>query len=267
VGTVKKQKGARKKALKNRYCAGAKLSEHKFLRILRGFAEGVTLSALEPMTHTSGKTIRTTYRALRERLAGAVHVQPLKFGGAGNYLAHPDATALLAAIRSSAVFRRYRKLHAPRMKDAREKQLLVLEFAVRVFCALDLRGVTIMPDMVLAALANAIIALKHRDPLQKLAALIPGARPHAHPGARLYEDFRRHLLRSPLTTAGTKSVSCLQPTDSPVTISARNEIALHAHPPCHLDRRPAAPRTHVLSPAFRTASGGNDSLHAFHPLG
>jgi hypothetical protein len=201
VGTVKKQKRARKCALKNRYCAGAKLSEHKFLRILRGFAEGMTLSALEPMTHTSEKTIRATYRALRERLAEALHGQPLIFGGASAYLAHPDSAVLLSAIRSSPAFRRYRKLHAPRMKDAREEQLFVLESAVRVFCALDLRVVTIGPDHVLAELAKAMRTLKPRDPLQKLADFIPGARPHAHPGARLYEDLRRHLLRTPLHRA------------------------------------------------------------------
>jgi hypothetical protein len=198
VGTVKKQKRARKRALKNRYCAGAKLSEHKFLRILRGFAEGMTLSALEPMTHVSGKSIRATYQALRERLADAVHEQPLMFGGAGTYLAHPDAKVLLTAIRSSAAFRRYRKLHAPRMKDESEVQLLVLEFAVRLFCALDLRNLNAELEAVLQCLSVGIGALQSRDPLHKLANFICGARPHAHPGARLYEDFRRYLLRTRL---------------------------------------------------------------------
>jgi len=196
VGTVKKQKRARKEALKNRYCAGAKLSEHKFLRILRGFAEGMTLSALEPMTHSSEKTIRATYRAMRDRLAEAIHAQPLMFGAAGTYLAHPDAAALLAAIFSSAVFRRYRKLHAPRMKDESEVQLLVLEFAVRLFCALDLRKVPLGLEDMLVSLVQGIRALNHRDPLQTLADGIPGARPHGHPQLRLYEDIRRHLLES-----------------------------------------------------------------------
>lgn len=200
MGTVKKQKRARKEALKNRYCAGAKLSEHKFLRILRGFAEGMTLSALEPMTHTSGKTIRATYRALRERLAEAIHEQPLMFGAAGTYLAHPDADVLRSAIRSSTVFRRYRKLQAPRMKDEKEEQRLVLEFAVRVFCALELRGTSISPDELLDSLAKAIRTLKPRDPLQKLADSIPGARPHAHPEARVCVEFRRILLKTPLGT-------------------------------------------------------------------
>jgi hypothetical protein len=202
VGTVRKQKRARKSALKNRYCAGAKLSEHKFLRILRGFAEGMTLSALEPMTHTSGKTIRATYRALRERLSDAIHAQPLMFGGAGNYLAHPDAAALLSAIRSSAVFRRYRKLHAPRMKDLGEKDLLVQEFAIRMFCALDLRALDMNESAtageLIERLADSISQLGLRQPLQALAVQIPRARPHLSGSHKLYEDLRRSLLKSPL---------------------------------------------------------------------
>ena len=197
MGTVKKQKRARKEALKNRYCAGAKLSEHKFLRILRDFAEGMTLSALEPMTHISGKTIRATYRGLRMRLSDIIHEHPLMFGAAGNHLAHPDAEMLLTAIRSSLVFRRYRKQHAPRMKDEREEQRLVMEFAVRMFCALDLRGIEIGPEQVLTQLANGLRTLKPREPLQKLAELIAGAKPHAHPGLKLYEDYRHYLLCSP----------------------------------------------------------------------
>ena len=199
MGTVKKQKRARKTALKNRYCAGAKLSEHKFLRILRGFAEGMTLSALEPMTHVSGKTIRATYRLLRVRWAVTIIADGAAFGAAGNYLTQPEAGVLLNAIRTSTQFRRYRKRHAPRLQDAHEEPLLVLEFAVRVFCALDLRNAATEPTTVLSALAQGIGALRAREPLQNLAAFIPGARPHGHPAARLYEDFRRHLLRNPLT--------------------------------------------------------------------
>lgn len=198
MGTVKKQKRARKRALKNRYCAGAKLSEHKFLRILRGFAEGMTLSALEPMTHVSGKTIRATCRLLRERLADAILSEPERFGGAGHYLNLPDASALLNAIRTSAQFRRYRKRYAPRLNDAEEERLLVLEFAVRAFCALDLRGVTAEPATVLLTLAKSIRSLKSRDPLQKLADAVPRAKAHGYPAMRFYEDYRRYLLKSPL---------------------------------------------------------------------
>ena len=197
MGTVKKQKRARASALKNRYCAGAKLSEHKFLRIMRGFAEGMTLSALEPMTHVSGKTIRATYRALRLRLAEALSDQPLIFGEAGEYLQHCHADAFLAAIKSSIVFGRFRKRHGPRIKDTGDEQLLVVEFAVRVFCALDLRSVTIGPTDVLAAVQTAIRTIKPRDELQKVAEFIPGARPYIHANSRIFQDLRKHLLQQP----------------------------------------------------------------------
>lgn len=200
MGTVKKQKGVRKCALKNRYCAGAKLSEHKFLRVLRGFAEGVTLSALEPLTHVSGKTIRASYGTLRNRLALAVFDEADQFGGAGHYLSLPDASTLLNAISASAQFRRYRKRHAPRLRDANDECLLVMEFAVRMFCALDLRNVTSEQDGVLQALSFGIGALRARDQLQEVAKFIPGARPHAHPAVRLYEEYRRCLLKAPLRT-------------------------------------------------------------------
>jgi hypothetical protein len=249
VGTVKKQKRARKSTLKNRYCAGAKLSEHKFLRILRGFAEGMTLSALEPMTHTSGKTIRATYRLLRARLADAVLDEQDAFGRAGFYLSQPSAGELLSTIAASAAFRRYRKLHAPRLKDQREVRLLVIEFAVRVFCALDLRSVTATPATTLQALCRGISALKARDPLQNLAAAVPGGRQHAFPTTRLYEDLRRHLLRSPLGKASRKYVSCEKPADSRITISQESETAPHAHSPRHLDCRSNAPRAPPLAPA------------------
>lgn len=198
MGTVKKQKRARKGALKNRYCAGAKLSEHKFLRLLHGYAEAMTIQELATTTHVSSKTIRATYRKLRERLADVVFDEPESFGGAGIFLNLPEAGALLDAIKASAQFRRYRKRHAPRLKDEREKRLLLMEFAVRVFCALDLRNTATKPDILIAILTHAVGATRAREPLQELAEFIPGAKPHAHPELKLYDEFRRHLLKNPL---------------------------------------------------------------------
>lgn len=68
---------------------------------------------------------------------------------------------------------------------------------MRIFCALDLRGVEV-DERLLAQIAEAFTALHSRDPLQKLADFIPGAKPHAHPELRLYEDYRRYLLKNPL---------------------------------------------------------------------
>jgi hypothetical protein len=70
---------------------------------------------------------------------------------------------------------------------------------VRIFCALDLRGVDV-DERVLAQIAEAFTVLRPGEPLQKLAEYVPGARPYAHPELRLYEDYRRHLLKHPLRT-------------------------------------------------------------------
>jgi hypothetical protein len=35
---------------------------------------------------------------------------------------------------------------------------------------------------------------------KSLAEFIPGAKPHGHPELRLYQDYRRYLLKNPLGT-------------------------------------------------------------------
>ena len=72
-----------------------------------------------------------------------------------------------------------------------------IEKLIRIFCALDLRGQEAAPHR-LAEIAEAFTQLRPGEPLQKLADLIPGARPHAHPELRLYEDYRRYLLKNPI---------------------------------------------------------------------
>lgn len=194
---IKKQKTERKHAPKNRYYAGAKLSEHKFLRLLHGFAEGVPLQELKPTTHVSGKTIRATYRALRRHLPNAAQAHPERFGGAAQILKHGEATHLIQSVRKSPKFRRYSKRHAPRLSCSLEEQALATEKLVRLVCALDLRNVDI-DDAVIDGLAGGIAQLSPRAPLERLAEFIPGAKPHAHPTLRLYEDYRRYLLKNPL---------------------------------------------------------------------
>jgi len=210
IGEYKKPKRATRIALKNRYSAGAKLSEHKFLRLLHGFAEGTPINVLEPSTHVSGKTIRATYGALRAHLPIAISTHPKSFSGAGLVLAHHEAPALFHAARRSPLFRRHRRHHAPRLKCPDEELEHVHETAVRLMCALDLRGVGLYEDEnaareIVLRLAYAIPHLNPREPMQKLAEFIPGAKPFAHPELRLYEDFRRYLLKNPL---GAQSVLC-----------------------------------------------------------
>ena len=201
---------------RNRYVLGAKLSEHKFLRILGGFANGAPIKALEPTTHVSGKTIRSTYGTLRRYLPTAAQRTQSRFAHAGAYLFEgeaisPEGQRILASIERARRFGRYIKRHAPRLSSCEEEHLFLLEKAVRIFCALDLRGVDV-DERLLAQIAEAFTALHPRDPLQRLAEFIPGAKPHAHPELRLYEDYRRYLLRYPL---GKSPVRLLDGLDGP----------------------------------------------------
>jgi hypothetical protein len=206
LGFQKKQKSERRSAPRNRYYAGAKLSEHKFLRILQGYAEGVPIQALEPTTHVTGKTVRATYRTLRATLPPATRCDYGSFGGAGIHLLENRALDtlgdhILARIAKTKRFRRYVTRHAPRLRSDQDAKLLLFEKVVRVFCTLDLRAVEIDEQLV-AQIAEAFTQLRLSDPLQKLAELVPSARPHGHPEFRLYEDYRCYLLKHPLGSDG-----------------------------------------------------------------
>lgn len=202
MGLVEKQKRRRRYAPQNRYYAGAKLTEHKFLRLLHGFAQSTPIKALEPTTHVSGKTIRTTYGTLRTHLPIATQRERARFSNAGVYLFEdesitPEGRQIIASIKRTRRFSRHIKRHAPRLSSSEDEHLFLLEKAIRIFCALDLRGVEVDARL-LAQIAEAFTALRPGDPLQKLADFIPGVRPHAHPELRLYEDYRRYLLKNPL---------------------------------------------------------------------
>lgn len=205
MGTVKKQKRARKGALKNRYYAGAKLSEHKFLRILLGFSEGLSIATLERTTRVSGKTIRTTYRALRQRLPQAAEMEPDRFGGAGRLLSHNALSTLLHAVRRSRYYLHHRRRQAPRLTCPDEALEHVNEIAVRLMCALDLRETGLHEDEkavreIILRLADAAPRLNRRESLHKLAQFLPGAKPFAYHEFRFYEDYRQCLLKNPLGT-------------------------------------------------------------------
>lgn len=185
---------------KNRYCAGAKLSEHKFLRLLHGYAHGVPLKQLEPTTHVSGKTIRSRYRAFRLHLLEAAQQHPDRFGGAGAILESESRDELIESVKRSPRFRRHRAHHAPRMICPIEEHILATEKLIRIICALDLRA-TELDEAILRALAEGIRTSRAREPLQQLVTRIPKAKVHSHPELRLYEDFRRQLLKNPMKIA------------------------------------------------------------------
>ncbi|MCC7253066.1 hypothetical protein [Hyphomicrobium sp.] len=203
MGRIEKQKTCARTEPRNRYVAGAKLSEHKFLRILRGYAHALPIAALEPTTHVTAKTIRATYGTLRGKLADAAIAHPERFGQAGRILMHEDIPALHHALLCSRRFKRHRQRHAPRLSCPVEERHFVTEKIVRLLCALDLRDVALrehddaVTDLI-AHLSEAIPRLHPRAPKQDLATFIPGAKPFAHSELRLYEDYRRYLLRNPL---------------------------------------------------------------------
>lgn len=174
------------------------------MRLLHGFAESTPIKTLEPTTHVSGKTIRSTYGTLRAHLPIATQRERARFSHAGVYLFEdegiaPEGRRIIASIERTRRFSRYIKRHAPRLSSSEDEHLFLLEKAVRIFCALDLRGLEV-DDRLLAQIAEAFTALRPGEPLQKLADFIPGAKPHAHPELRLYEDYRRYLLKNPLGT-------------------------------------------------------------------
>lgn len=208
----KKQKTGRTNAPRNRYYAGAKLSEHKFLRLLHGFAADVPIQVLEPTTHVSGKTIRATYGTLRSNLPRAVQRDHTRFAGSGIHLFESgavtrEARTVFLGIEKTRRFSRYIKRHAPRLTSSEDEQLFLLEKAVRIFCALDLRAAEV-DHRLWAQIVEAFGQLRVNEPLQNLAAFIPDARPHAHPALRLYEDYRRYLLRNPLGVTSRDDENC-----------------------------------------------------------
>ncbi|MBU1210182.1 MAG: hypothetical protein KJ587_02795 [Alphaproteobacteria bacterium] len=202
MGCAKNKKSVRKYARQNRYVIGAKISEHKFLRILQGYADGIPVQLLEPTTHVGGKTIRATYWTLRAHLPLAIGAQPEQFSGAGVYLFDNGTVTvvgrcILGRVQRTRRFAHYVRRHAPRLKSEQGEQLLLIEKTVRILCALDLRAVDI-GEHTLMEIGEAFADLRVREPLQNLASKIPMARAHAHPGRLLYEDYRRYLLKHPL---------------------------------------------------------------------
>lgn len=139
---------------------------------------------------------------LRTHLPFAAHQDRGRFAGAGTYLFEsdgitPEGRCIFASIERTRRFGRYIKRHAPRLSSSEDERLFLLEKAIRIFCVLDLRGAEVDARL-LAQIAEAFTALRPGEPLQKLADFIPDAKPHAHPGLRFYEDYRRYLLRYPL---------------------------------------------------------------------
>ncbi len=106
--------------------------------------------------------------------------------------------------RGSPIFRRHCRYHAPRLKRPDAELEHSHETAVRLLCAFDLREFGLLEDdnaprEVVLRLADAIPRTNPREPMQKIADFIPGAKSFAHPELRFHEDYRRYLLKNPLS--------------------------------------------------------------------
>jgi len=223
-------------APRNRYMRRAKLSEYRFLKILRGFADNETAGDLAPRIRISDKTIRRSYAAFRERLIPATAAEPFRFGGAGFFLFSNGRLShggklFLESVYESELYRTQLRRHAPRLNDdAPEADSYLIEVAVRVFCyrAMQKDAETLYSEETRQALQNlreigAFIEEYQDDADFKerygwlieryhvLAAKLPAVVQeealaqfstlstwHRFPDHILYEDLRRHLLTHPL---------------------------------------------------------------------
>lgn len=213
----------------------SKLSEYKFLQILKGFAEDKTARELASEIRISEKTIRATYRALRLKLIEALVRNRSAFGGAGSYLLRHgrfDARTrrFLEGVAASDLFSKHVERHAPRLRSKEDAQGLLFEVAMRMFCSLSMREGTLIdypPDTKQALIEMREIGLWIRQNLERegfldkyghvverfrkltgdmklltekeeLLALKSKSRMHAYTSDRFYNDMRRYLLKSPL---------------------------------------------------------------------
>ena len=83
--TVSK-KHRQKRPPKNRYMRGAQMSEYRFLKILRAFADDVPAFEAKAVTGFAAATNRRRFSQLRQSLVLAALRQPMDFGGAGYFL-------------------------------------------------------------------------------------------------------------------------------------------------------------------------------------
>ncbi|MEM9356807.1 MAG: hypothetical protein AAGB04_11380 [Pseudomonadota bacterium] len=163
---------------KNRYMHRAKISEYRFLNVLRGFANDQTAEETARQVKLSEKRVREIYDLLRDKLMRAILERPFDFGWAGYFLfddleISQRGARILDAVSASDLFRSSLNRHAPRVGLTGEVSdrfsALLMEVTVRVFCALSMRkdNDTLYSDEMQEAFAKlqlvAIYIHQHRD--------------------------------------------------------------------------------------------------------
>ena len=214
----------------------AKLTEYKFLHILRGFADEKTPKELAATAKVSEKTIRALFKALRNHLMLAVIAYPYDFGKAGFYLLDGKEVGkrgveFFRAVMESDDFKKFSNIQAPRSKDVKTQKDLIFESTVRVFwrISIDKNGLLSFSEKTTESIEiwkemanwlkqgkndkefqaeNIEIYKRFNELSQRLKTLIQleqlvllksQSTEHRFANGVFYNDLRRYLLKNPLS--------------------------------------------------------------------
>ena len=213
----------------------SKISEYKFLQILKGFSDSVSAKELASKIKVSEKSIRAIYRSLRDKLIEAVVLNQHDFNEAGFYLLRggkmdEKGKRFLAGVAESTLFTDHIEKHAPRLHSQEDLQTILFEVSVRVFCNIKLKDGALIdfPDETKDALRemrdiadwikqnmdNEAFITKYGHVIERfqklsqdmklllekeqLVAMKNQSKEHHYPWDLLYTDLRRYLLKHPI---------------------------------------------------------------------
>lgn len=173
-----RRKATARRAQRNRYYRHAKLSEYKFLKVLRAFADDRIVEEAATIARVSERTVRALYGQLREALLRAAMLDPFAFGAIGYFVFEKDdisrrGAAIFDAVAASDHMRRVIDRHGARVGLTTEAgasfSYLLFETTTRIFCALAIRmdNETLYPDDIQEAYAGlqlvALYIAMHKD--------------------------------------------------------------------------------------------------------
>ncbi|WOF72766.1 hypothetical protein QMT40_000388 [Parvibaculaceae bacterium PLY_AMNH_Bact1] len=221
--------------VRNRYYKGAKLSEYRFLKVLRAFADGDSVRQVSGRTGISERAIRDLFAKFRVKLMEATIHDREAFGGAGMYLyrngrVSERGRSILESVRNGPNFEAHRTRHALRFRTSKDAAPHVFEMTVRIFCSIHIPKTpeVLYPEKTREALSqlteigafirthadNEVFMEKYSDVTERFMTLSANFRKlldkeellslrdksdmHSHPDNLLYDHLRRYLLRNPL---------------------------------------------------------------------
>ncbi|MEL7398015.1 MAG: hypothetical protein AAFN44_16770 [Pseudomonadota bacterium] len=212
----------------------AKLSEYKFLKILRAYANGLGPKEAAAEAGISEKTIRATFSDLRSKVQDAAQSGKPVFGLGSQYLFEHGALTekgevFLESVTKSRVFESYKEKHAPRLKDPQEQEAFVFDLGMRVFTGLVVaedefyevspelkRSLELLDAMQIWIDLNEGVegfeeehheTLTRYRSLRRMADLVIEQRQiialrnsgkHRYAGDKFYQDLRKFLLKHPI---------------------------------------------------------------------